>query len=274
MTRAPALGRPQVGPVGCGGALTIAGCVRHPISLVWSRLSQLSLHGRHRTKGNNAMTLMRNGTLRASNLRDARYGTIFLITGHGNHLKAAVYSTFGLNDCPLDKWRSLDAERLAKEFRVAAVYLSGPRFCTFDQGIAYMVGETLSFQGLEARQVGEMYIPPTNDLTSIDLTSHETGWYYSAFMVRQRRRDIGFLFEAGRPVHELLTPDEKTYVMQSYSHSVDDSLTGESLLTLGNRLTLPDGWQYRVRVPDQYLVVRPGAGQTELLWDELENVYI
>jgi len=212
------------------------------------------------------MTLMRNGTLRASNLRDARYGTIFLITGHGNHLKAAVYSTFGLNDCPLDKWHSLDAERLAKEFRVAAVYLSGPRFCTFDQGIAYMVGETLSFEGLEARLVSEVYIPP-----SMDLASHEAGWYYSAWKVR---RDIQFHFEAGRPIHELLTPDEKTYVMHSYSHRVDDSLTGESLLTLGSRLTLPDGWHYRVRVPDRDVIVRPGVGQTDVLHDELENTYI
>ena len=220
------------------------------------------------------MTFARGATIRASNVRDVRFGVIFLIRGAGHQLESAVYNTLGLNDCPADKWHSLDAERLAKEFRVAAVYLSGPRFCTFDQATAYIVGETLSFQGLEARQVGEMYIPPTKDLTSIDLTSHEIGWYYSAFMVRQRRRDIGFLFEAGRPVHELLTPHEKTYVMQSYSHSVDDSLTGESLLTLGNRLTLPDGWQYRVRVPDQDLVIRPGAGQTEVLWDELENVYI
>src|SRR5215469_3210369 len=266
MTRAPALGRPQVGPVGCGGALTIAGCVRHPISLVWSRLSQLSLHGRHRTKGNNAMTRMRNGTLQASNLRDARYGTIFLITGHGNHLKAAVYSTFGLNDCPSDKWHSLDAERLAKEFRVAAVYLSGPRFCTFDQFTAYIVGETLSFEGLQARLVGEMYIPPT-----MDLTSREAGRYYSAWMLR---RGNGLLFKAGRPVHELLTPDEKIYVMESYSHRVDDSPTGKSLLTLGNRLTLPDGWQYRIRVLDEDLIVRPGVGQAEVLEDELENTYI
>jgi len=212
------------------------------------------------------MIFMRDRTVRLSNLRDARHGTIFFIRGAGHQLKAAAYSTLGLNDCPLDKWRSLDAKRLAKEFRVAAVYLSGPRFCTFDQATAYMVGETLFFEGLEARLVGEGYIPPT-----MDLTSRQAGRYYSAFTFR---RDFVFLFEAGRPVHELLTPDEKAYVMQSYSHSVDDSLTSESLLTLGNRLKLPEGWHYRVRVPDQDLIARPGVGQAEVLEDELENTYI
>jgi hypothetical protein len=220
----------------------------------------------HRRKGNNTMTLIRDGTVRASNLRDARHGAISLIRGAGHQLNAAVYKTLGLNDCPLDKWHSLDAERLAKEFRVAAVYLSGPRFCTFDQFTAYIVGETLSFEGLEARLVGEMYIPPT-----MDLTSREAGRYYCAWMLR---RGNGLLFKAGRPVHELLTPDEKIYVMESYSHRVDDSPTGKSLLTLGNRLTLPDGWQYRIRVLDEDLIVRPGVGQAEVLEDELENTYI
>jgi hypothetical protein len=224
------------------------------------------MDGRASIKGNNEMTLMRDGTIRAGNLRDARYGAISLIRGAGHQPHAAVYNTLGLNDCPLDKWHSLDAEMLAKEFRVAAVYLSGPRFCTFDQATAYIVGETLSFQGLEARLVGEMYIPPI-----MDLTSREAGRYYSAWMLR---RGNGFLFKAGRPVHELLTLDEKTFVMNSYSHGVDDSLTGESLLTLGNRLTLPDGWQYRVRVLDQDLIMQPAAGQAEVLQDELENTYI
>ena len=212
------------------------------------------------------MTLMRDGTIRASNLRDTRYAEIALIRGDGNQLRAALYITLGLNDCPLDKWHSLDADRLAREFRVAAVYLNGPRFSTMDQITAYIVGETLSFEGLEARLVGELYLPPT-----VDLTSHEAGRYYCAAMVRRGNR---FLFRAGRPVHELLTSDGKIYVMQSYSHIVDDRLTGESLLTLGNRLTLPHGWQYRIRVPDQDLIMQPSAGRALVLQDELLNTYM
>ena len=48
-------------------------------------------------------------------------------------------------------------------------------------------------------------------------------------------------------MYELLTPDAKTYVMQAYSHIVDDSLTGDSLPALGDRLHLPEGWRYRTR---------------------------
>ena len=34
----------------------------------------------------------------------------------------------------------------------------------------------------------------------------------------------------------MLTPDGKTYVMQAYSHIVDDSLTMQSLAALGGQL--------------------------------------
>lgn len=212
------------------------------------------------------MTIMPDGTMRASGLRDSRYAEIFLITAEGNRLKAAVYNTTGLNDCPIGKWQSLDAERLAKEFDVPAVYLNGPRFWTLDQLTAYAVGATLSFDGLEARLVGELYIPP-----AMDLTSHESGRYYSDAMIK---RQTEWLFKAGRPVHELLAPDGKTYVMQAYSHLVDDGLTMGSLRTLGDRLHLPAGWQYRVATPDQDLTMRPAAGQAHVLQDELENTYM
>ena len=88
------------------------------------------------------------------------------------------------------------------------------------------------------------------------------------------KRETEWLFLAGRPVYELLTPDQKTYVMQAYSHTVDDHLTGAALATLGDRLHIPEGWQYRVRTPDTNLAIRPADGQAHVLQDELENTYM
>ncbi|HYB02289.1 MAG TPA: hypothetical protein VED37_18850 [Ktedonobacteraceae bacterium] len=48
------------------------------------------------------------------NMRGARYGEIFVITGHLNHIRGSVYNTLGLNDCPQEQWhyrvRTLDQD--------------------------------------------------------------------------------------------------------------------------------------------------------------------
>jgi hypothetical protein len=72
----------------------------------------------------------------------------------------------------------------------------------------------------------------------------------------------------------MLTPDGKTYVMQAYSHIVDDSLTMQSLPVLGDRLQIPEGWQYRARTPDQELTLATAGGQAHVLQDELQNTYM
>jgi len=184
-----------------------------------------------------------------------RYGEIFLITSQAGQLTAAVYNTTGLNDCPLAAWRSLDPHELAKDFGVAAAYLNGPRFWTLDQIAACAAGEVLSFGGLEARRVAELPIPP-----GVDLASGPGRRYYRDITIR---RQTEWIFAAGRPTYELLTPDGKTYVMQAYSHIVDDSLTLDSLPALGDRLHLPEGWQYRARTPDRDLtLLTAGARRT------------
>src|SRR5215469_13163065 len=147
VTHVPAVGRAQVAPSWMCSSPDDCGLRPAPHGASFELSVPLS-DGMvaHRSKGNNAMTVMRDVPVRASNLRDARHGMISLIRGAGHQLHVAVYSTLGLNDCPLDKWHPLDAERLAKEFRVAAVYLNGPGFCAYDQATAYIVGETVSFE--------------------------------------------------------------------------------------------------------------------------------
>ena len=205
-------------------------------------------------------------TAHLAELRGTRYGEIFLITSQEGELTAAVYNTTGLNDCPLATWRSLDPRELAKDFGVLAVYLNGPRFWTLDQIAAHAAGEVLSFGGMAARWVAELPIPP-----GLDLAGRPGGRYYLEITVR---RETEWIFAAGRPVHELLTPDGKTYVMQAYSHIVDDSLTADSLPGLGDRLHLPDRWHYRARTPDRDLTLRAVAGRACILQDELQNTYM
>lgn len=83
------------------------------------------------------------------------------------------------------------------------------------------------------------------------------------------------MFARGQQVYELVAPTGNVHVMQSCSQHVDPSLTLEQLPTLGERLQLPEGWQYRVRTLDEDLVVRAqrGGGDAHIVFDELENNY-
>ena len=205
-------------------------------------------------------------TSHLAQLRGARYGEIFLIRSQEGQLTAAVYNTTGLNDCPAAKWRSLDPGTLAKDFGVPAVYLNGPRFWTMDQITAHGAGEILSFDGLDARRVAELPIPP-----ELDVTGPPAGRYYRDITIK---RQTEWIFAAGRPVYELLTPDRQTYIMQAYSHIVDDSLTQDSLPALGDRLHPPEDWHYRARTPDRDLTLRTVGGKAHVLQDELQNTYM
>jgi hypothetical protein len=80
------------------------------------------------------------------------------------------------------------------------------------------------------------------------------------------------VFHAGRPVHELIAPGGSVYAMQSASLIKDPNLA-EQLPNLAERLQLPGGWTYRVRTPDQDLVVQARDGVAHVVLDEFENNY-
>lgn len=202
-----------------------------------------------------------------SGLRNARYGEVLLITpDKDGSLRAAVYNTLGLNDCPPEWWNALNPLALAEEFDVPAVILNGPRFWVVDEITAYEVGGTETFDGLEARLVAQLRVPP-----GMDLTGATPRQYYVDATVK---RDTEYVLAAGKPVHSLLAPDGRTYVMQTYAHIVDDGQTLDSLPTLGERLRLPEGWRFRVHVPELDVHVRTVDGEAHVVQDELENTYM
>jgi hypothetical protein len=86
-------------------------------------------------------------------------------------------------------------------------------------------------------------------------------------------RGAVFYWDAGKSVYELVGPDGKAYVMQALCMGVDATMTEDSLLTLGDRLALPEGWSYRTRVLTEELVVDTTASIATVLQDEFENSY-
>jgi hypothetical protein len=199
-----------------------------------------------------------------SDLRNARYCEVIVVTGRLNDIEGAVYSTIGLNDCPAEQWEALDAEQIKEEFRANEIVLNGPRYFMDENALAEP-GEVASFDDLQMRHLATVRLP-VGSLVGDNLERQP-------YTENTIERETEYVFRAGRAVYELVSPDEQVYVMQSYSQIVDPTLTQEDLPSLGDRLDLPEGWRYRVRELDEDFTVRTVGGVAHVIQDDLENTY-
>ena len=197
-----------------------------------------------------------------SDMRGVRYGEVLCVYLRDGALHAEVYGTQMLNDCPQELWDGLDANAIAAEMGATFVKLNGPRYWMIDgAGAKVAVVEPVfhEFNGLNMRRIA-----------TLDLgTTLNAGPY----TIRNVNRGAIFFFDAGSKVHELVDPDGEAYVMQAYCVGVDPTTDEASLLTLGERLSMPEGWTYRTRVLDEELVVDTSATVATVVQDEFENTY-
>jgi len=195
-------------------------------------------------------------------MRNVRYGEVLTVFSRDGRFEAEVYGTQLINDCPQELWETLDASAIAAETGAIAVKLNGPRYWTLDafgQKLAVADPVLRDFNGITMRRIA------TVDLGEIP----KLGPYTETKV----NRGVIFFWDEGQTVHELVNPDGLAYIMQALCIGVDPSMTPESLLTLGERLALPDGWSYRTRVLEEELIVDKTATIATVLQDEFENSY-
>ncbi|MGA2837052.1 MAG: hypothetical protein ABSF84_10690 [Acidimicrobiales bacterium] len=195
-------------------------------------------------------------------VRGVRYGEVITAFARDGRFEAEVFGTQFLNDCPQDLWDGLDPSAIAEETGAVAVKLNGPRYWTID-GIGQKVNALepvlREFNGLLMRRLAVI------DLGDTPGTSPYTDVHVD--------RGAVFFFDAGKPVYELVNPEGLAYVLQAYCVGVDPTLDEDALAHLGERLDLPEGWTYRVRILDEELVVDTTDKVATVLQDELENSY-
>jgi len=196
------------------------------------------------------------------NMRGVRYGEVLAMFLRDTGLEAEVYGTQMLNDCPQEQWQTLDADEIAKEMGAVFAKLNGPRHWLLDGlGTKVAVVEPVfrDFNGITMRRIavvnlGADYAP-------------------GSYVERKINRGAVFFWDAGKKVYELVNPDGLAYVMQARCIGVDPTISEESLDTLGDKLSMPAGWSYRVRVLSEELVVDTTAHVATVLQDEFENSY-
>jgi len=189
-----------------------------------------------------------------------RYGEVLLVRMGDTGPEAAVYNSFPLNDCPAELWDSLNAEAIAKDNGAVAALLNGPRYWLMSGIEKHASGpqDTMSFGGIDMIQQAVVQLSSMNP---------------APYSVNKVDRKAIFIFDAGRPVFELIDPEGKHWVMQTWSQTVDKNLSLDDLSDLAGRLHLPTGWSYQSRTLSSPLRVDTTARDAHVTQDDLANSY-
>jgi hypothetical protein len=94
----------------------------------------------------------------------------------------------------------------------------------------------------------------------------------SVYKERKVRRNSVWIFDPYELVYELVSPDGKVYVMQSYSTEVKN-LTLDNLKDLKSHLKLPRGWNFQARLLTEELNVPIPQGLATVIQDDFYNSY-
>ncbi len=195
-----------------------------------------------------------------ADLAGKRYGEVLLVTPGEAGPQASVYNSFPLNDCPAELWSELDPQAIATENGAATALLNGPRYWLMNEieKQPQTMQITKTFGGID------MILQATVLLSSMNP---------APFTVNSVSRNTVFVFNAGQEVYELIDPERRRWVMQTWSQVADPNLKREDLPGLASRLDLPDGWTYQPRVLTSELRVDTRTQSAQVLQDNLTNSY-
>ena len=192
--------------------------------------------------------------------RDQRYGEV-LLAFFDTPIRIEVYNTYGLNDCPQDLWDELSPDQIAAETGATMAVLNGPRYWMMD-GIGKVdnvEAHLRDFGGISMRRVATIIVDAPPDRAP-----------YTEVTVN---RGAVFYFDAGKPLYELVSPEGRHYALQAYCTGVDKNLRASDLANLAERLAVPTGWHFTVRIPDTDVKVDTTTSHATVIQDEFENTY-
>jgi hypothetical protein len=195
-----------------------------------------------------------------SNMRGKRYCEIIIPKTISEY---AVYNTLGLNDCPENIWDKITIEEVKKETDSSFVHLNGPRYWVID-GLknSSLVSTTVkTIANLKMREAGVLHI------RMLDLVRTKV-----AFKTRTVARKTTWLYDADKPVYELIDPQGTVFVMQSYSIQTTPQ-TLESLSQLGSMLKLPKGWQFKTGMLKKLEKLEAINEKAIVIQDDFLNTY-
>ena len=206
---------------------------------------------------------MTDTALHIENLRGYAQGEIFLLSPVGRAFDALVYNTTGFGPCPADEFAAIDVKQLADTGSELA--WKNPRgFWTMDALTVKLACGPRDLGGLMFNCLARMQLPADFDPLTDQLAV--------AYRPMQIGRVSTYEFRTGRSVFLLRSPDNVTWVMQSFTGRVDHGLAGALLPQPTGPGGLPGGWAYQARKLDRDLTITTD-GLAHILPDSQANMY-
>jgi hypothetical protein len=200
------------------------------------------------------------------NMRGYRFAEVALFTGTSEENAVAdFYNSTGVDDPTPSRFAALDKDKLAQENKAIGAFLNPPRYWMFDEFRVFEAGDDQDFGGIKMTWMGV-----------VDVATLKRGIIGGNYFPGYIHRDNSFTYNQGSEVYLLDAPGGEIFVMQSYNAHTDEGLAAEqSPATLGGRLTLPEGWNFRVKTLDRDLVVsQDKTGKlAHVMQDDLLNRY-
>ncbi len=197
------------------------------------------------------------------NVRGDRYCEVLIGHLDGATIHLDVYNTYLLNECPEGAWKALDAAAIKMDYAADAVVLNGPRYWLMDAFENSKVIDTtpVTFGALEMRLSGK-----------VDVLVAEVMGGEKPYTPRTVARTTTWVYDAGKPVYELVNPEGQIFDMQSYSVQKSPQ-TEATLADLASQLTLPAGWTFQTRTLGSPLTVTTVDGMATVVQDDFANTY-
>ncbi|HHT9950799.1 TPA: hypothetical protein ACT9K3_000622 [Legionella pneumophila] len=194
-----------------------------------------------------------------SNMRGKRYCEIILTKTISSY---AVYNTWGLNDCPEQLWSKVSVSTVKKETGSSFVHLNGPRYWVIDgfKNTSLINPAIKTISGIPMREAGILH------LSLMDLFKNKP---YQSHVVD---RKTTWVYQADKPVFELIDPNGQVFVMQSYSVQKYPQ-TMNTLTQLGAKLQLPKGWKFKTGVLNKPETIQAVNNKAVVVQDNFLNTY-
>lgn len=194
-----------------------------------------------------------------SNMRGKRYCEIILTKTISSY---AVYNTWGLNDCPEQLWSKVSISAVKKETGSSFVHLNGPRYWVIDgfKNTSLINPAIKTISGIPMREAGILH------LSLMDLFKNKP---YQSHVVD---RKTTWVYQADKPVFELIDPNGQVFVMQSYSVQKYPQ-TMDNLKQLGDKLQLPKGWKFKTGVLNKLETIEAVNNKAVVVQDNFLNTY-
>lgn len=220
------------------------------------------------TESDHGQTVINPGPIEGESIfiEDSRGGVwceIIPLVGTLPDVTAQLYTSASVDHCTEERAAEVDLDKLAAELDVDRVVINPGRYWVMDRVTAYQAGETVELGGVTVKWAATL---------SADSIRAIMGPAYS---VAEIWRDTEWLFRKGNPVYLLRAPDDKVWVLQVITKDHDPTLTVDTLDTLADKLELPEGWTFEIKVLEEDLFLEPrrAEGIAYIMRDNLGNTY-